>query len=284
MTCQHCDTWVPEEEHRCPRCGRRVRTAPQRSARAGFSVSGATARAYDFSVMPEEVQEPPVIAAPIQAPQQALFSQPLADKRVIPFESLTSEAERESIRARAAERPAPVKTGKVELPRARSSKRSATAQGQFDFLTHDQVRPPDPSIICDAPVAPVSMRMQAALWDGAAILAGCLFLAAALSFVGGGIPADKKLTIFYVLALATVPLFYKALWTLAGRDTPGMQRVGLRLIDFDGNPPSRQRRYYRAFGSVLSLLAGGLGLIWAFVDEDRLTWQDHMSETFPTIE
>jgi uncharacterized RDD family membrane protein YckC len=62
-----------------------------------------------------------------------------------------------------------------------------------------------------------------------------------------------------------------------------MQMAGLRLVDFDGNPPSQERRYQRVFGSVISLLAAGIGLVWALVDEDSLTWHDHMSNTFPTI-
>jgi hypothetical protein len=32
----------------------------------------------------------------------------------------------------------------------------------------------------------------------------------------------------------------------------------------------------------LSLAAGGLGLLWALVDEETLTWHDHISKTFPT--
>jgi hypothetical protein len=31
------------------------------------------------------------------------------------------------------------------------------------------------------------------------------------------------------------------------------------------------------------LLAAGTGLIWALVDEDSLTWHDHISGTFPTL-
>jgi uncharacterized RDD family membrane protein YckC len=80
-----------------------------------------------------------------------------------------------------------------------------------------------------------------------------------------------------------VPVLYKLLWTVAGRDTVGMSVAGVRLVDFDGNPPSRERRYQRLLGSFISALAGGIGLIWALVDEDRLTWHDHMSSTFPTI-
>lgn len=240
--------------------------------------------------MPEEAPEPTIAAATqpliVDDPvQPALFNQPMVDKRVIPFESLTSQSERDSIRARAAERPAPVKTGKVQLRHAKSPKRQAREdQSAFQFIGPDEVLPPSPSIICDAPVAPIGMRLQAALWDGLAVAIGCIFLAACMAFVGGGIPSDKKLLVFYVLGLATVPLLYKLLWTFAGSETPGMKKLGLRIIDFDGNPPSHDRRYVRAFGSILSLLAAGMGLVWAFVDEDRLTWQDHMSGTFPTVD
>ncbi len=34
---------------------------------------------------------------------------------------------------------------------------------------------------------------------------------------------------------------------------------------------------------MLSLFAGGIGLVWSLVDEDGLTWHDHISATFPTI-
>jgi hypothetical protein len=54
-------------------------------------------------------------------------------------------------------------------------------------------------------------------------------------------------------------------------------------VDFDGNPPSHERRYQRLLGSIISVLAGGLGLIWVFLDQDCLTWHDHISSTFPTI-
>jgi uncharacterized RDD family membrane protein YckC len=80
-----------------------------------------------------------------------------------------------------------------------------------------------------------------------------------------------------------VPVLYKLVWTVAGRDSIGMSFAGLRLVDFDGNPPSSERRYQRMFGSFLSLLAAGTGLIWALVDEDSLTWHDHISGTFPTL-
>jgi hypothetical protein len=38
----------------------------------------------------------------------------------------------------------------------------------------------------------------------------------------------------------------------------------------------------RQLASVLSLISAGLGLVWALVDEENLTWHDHISKTFPT--
>ncbi len=127
------------------------------------------------------------------------------------------------------------------------------------------------------------LRAEAALIDGLLMAAGCGFGVAMLRYEGGPLSLDKHILAFFIAALMTVPLFYKILWTFVGRDTVGMRCAGLRLVDFDGNPPSQQRRYQRLFGSIISLLAAGIGLIWALVDEDNLTWHDHMSNTFPTI-
>lgn len=211
---------------------------------------------------------------------------PAADTRVIPFDSLTTQAERESIRARAAEltRPAPLKTEKIEAPRARVRKTRSGDQARLDFRGQEQVLPlPQSSIICDAPVAPLALRLQAAVVDGLIMALGCAFGAAFIQFFGGELALDRHITPFFVLAILTVPLFYKLLWTFVGRDTTGMRMAGLQLVDFDGNPPSPARRYQRLCGTLLSFLAAGVGVIWALVDEDGLTWHDHISNTFPTI-
>ena len=150
--------------------------------------------------------------------------------------------------------------------------------GQEEVLSAPQV-----SMICDAPVAPVSIRLQAAALDAVIIGFGCFCCIAFFEYVGGQIPTDKHLLPFFLLVLTLVPLLYKLLWAFAGRDTIGMQKAGLRLVDFDGNPPSQERRYQRLFGSLLSFLAAGMGLVWMFVDEDALAWHDHISGTFPTL-
>lgn len=295
MTCQHCQTWIFDDDHRCRRCGRRVKNAPLRISAQTYPIAAtATAPAYDFNPPPETQAASRPSPSP-QTAQQPLFMM-AQEPRVIPFDSLTTPAERESIRARAAEanRPAPVKNAKVEVRHARA-KRDRSSRGtrdqskhqrRLDFLGQEEfLTQPQSNIICDAPVAPPVLRVEAALMDGLIAACGCLFIVAAYLYEGGRIIPfpDKHALPFLLAALGTVPLFYKLLWTFVGRDSIGMRAAGLRLVDFDGNPPSQERRYYRAFGSIIGLLAAGVGLVWALVDEDSLTWHDHMSATFPTV-
>jgi uncharacterized RDD family membrane protein YckC len=265
-----------------------VRNVPSRISPETFPIAAtATAPAYDYE--PAQDRRPAQARAPepvVGPGQQPLFSNPVSDSRVIPFDSLTTQAERESIRARAADlaRPAPIKTARVEVRRARPRKTNSRDQRTLDFQRQEDVLVPQSNIICDAPVAPPALRAEAALIDGLVIFFGCAFGAGLFLYGGGQISLDRHVLLFLLLSLITVPLWYKLLWTAAGRDTFGMQRAGIRLVDFDGNPPSQQRRYQRLVGSILSSLAAGVGLIWALVDEDGLTWHDHISGTFPTMD
>jgi uncharacterized RDD family membrane protein YckC len=288
MNCQHCQTWILDDDHRCSRCGRRVRSSPAASVEQFPVSTGATAHAYDFA--PSTTRSPVDSAAP-QGGQPALFSNPNPD-RVIAFESLTTPAGRQSIRVRAAgmnqpatgARPEPLKQTKVELPRPRNRKKVPAGQQSFELFGEAEiVASPQSNIICDAPVAPVTLRMEAAVIDGALMLTSILAGLAMFLYQGGSLTLDKHNAVFWLAALLTIPVLYKTLWACAGQDSVGMTFAGLRLVDFDGNPPSLERRYHRLFGSFISILAAGIGLVWALVDEDGLTWHDHISNTFPTI-
>jgi uncharacterized RDD family membrane protein YckC len=217
--------------------------------------------------------------------QHALFSNP-NPSRIVSLETFASPAERESIRARAAEalRPQPLKQTKVEIRHARPRKKVSPDQQILDFFGAEEVvSPPQSNIICDAPVAPNSLRIQASVIDGLIMLAGMALIFSGFVYMGGPSLVDKQSLPFLIAALLTVPLFYKGMWAYANRDSYGTTAAGLRIVDFDGNPPSHIRRYQRLLGSFVSVLAAGMGLIWALVDEDALTWHDHISSTFPTL-
>jgi uncharacterized RDD family membrane protein YckC len=79
-----------------------------------------------------------------------------------------------------------------------------------------------------------------------------------------------------------VTFFYKLLFCLANGDSPGMRWTRLALVTFDGQRPTRTQRMHRLTSGVLSFCAAGLGFLWALVDEETLTWHDHISRTFPT--
>ena len=38
----------------------------------------------------------------------------------------------------------------------------------------------------------------------------------------------------------------------------------------------------RTIGACVSVIAVGIGFAWALVDEERLTWHDYISKTFPS--
>jgi uncharacterized RDD family membrane protein YckC len=143
-------------------------------------------------------------------------------------------------------------------------------------------------IFCDAPVALPTHRMLAAAVDASIIIVGLgLFLGAIYlltTFVGGSseMMIDRQTMPFVGAATAAFTLFYRFLWCLANGDSPGMRFAGLRLVDFDGRRPNREQRAIRAAAAILSLAAAGLGILWALVDEENLTWHDHISKTFPT--
>ncbi len=170
------------------------------------------------------------------------------------------------------------------MKRAKPRKKAPENQQQLDFLGGEEVvRPPQSHIICDAPVAPAMMRLEAALIDASIMLMPVIIGLVVFLYEGGQINLNKSTAPSWAAVLFTVPILYKLLWSWAGRDSIGLSKMGLRLVDFDGNPPSRERRYQRSLASFISFLAAGIGLVWALVDEDALTWHDHMSSTFPTI-
>jgi uncharacterized RDD family membrane protein YckC len=137
-------------------------------------------------------------------------------------------------------------------------------------------------IFCDAPVALPTHRLIAAAFDvSMVVIAVAVFLA--IFLLSGGLIAMTRQTVpLFVCVTAVVALFYRLLWCLADGDTPGMRFAGLRLVDFDGRRPDREQRGLRQVAGLLSLLSAGLGLVWALVDEENLTWHDHISKTFPT--
>jgi uncharacterized RDD family membrane protein YckC len=132
-------------------------------------------------------------------------------------------------------------------------------------------------------VARPEHRAIAALIDGAMILAAWLVLAAIYSLWGRGgwTLTPVAITAYAVMGLGVVFL-YSMLWALCNGESAGLRAARLRILNFDGRPANRQERLARIVSAWISVAPAGLGLVWALLDEEALTWHDQISKTFPT--
>ena len=295
MQCRYCRAWNEEDERRCVRCGRRMVAAPRMvTESAGFASTAATAPALELVPEREHAPTPEAKAEPVQYPpsQSSLFRDAAGGPKVIPIPTLAPQRTREnpeSLREERAREESAQRRRAQRTPRA-AARHGAHRQGMQQSLDFYGAHGGQAAlgaqvgavIYCDAPVAPPSQRAFAAVFDTAMVmLALGLFLG--IFVVAGGAEAITASNALFFLAIGgLVALFYRFLFCIGNGDTPGMRFAGLRLVDFDGRVPDRERRGMRQIAGVLSLISAGLGLVWALVDEESLTWHDHISKTFPT--
>ena len=64
-----------------------------------------------------------------------------------------------------------------------------------------------------------------------------------------------------------------------GGQTLGMRPWRLRVVGADGSALTWKAVWLRYLIGTASVLLGGLGFWWAWVDRDRLTWHDRVSGT-----
>jgi len=143
-------------------------------------------------------------------------------------------------------------------------------------------QPADGVIYCDAPVAIPAHRAMAAALDASIIVMALAVFGIVFHLAGGMFVLNSKTAPMFLGVAAGVVIFYRLLWCLANGDTAGQKWTRLRLVNFDGQAPTRAQRLSRTASGFLSLMAGGIGLLWGLVDEETLTWHDHISKTFPT--
>ncbi len=67
-------------------------------------------------------------------------------------------------------------------------------------------------------------------------------------------------------------------WRLGGK-TLGMRPWRLKVIDAQGGAPTQRALWLRYAIGGISLLLGGLGFWWAWIDRSGLTWHDRISKT-----
>jgi uncharacterized RDD family membrane protein YckC len=300
MECRYCQAANADDEHRCRRCGRRLRSPVYAGASAAAPVL------YDAAAPVLQYNSAPVLhdsAAPALQPGAAASSmrrtanrleehrspEPSAPRHPVtyqrslfPSRELPLVVQFEAI-APGSVQPAPRKP-QPSTPRPRRHK---PIPGQLDFSNHFAAparnsKPADAVIYCDAPVAIPAHRAMAAALDASIIVMALAIFGVVFRLAGGAFVLNAKTAPMFLGVAAGVVIFYRLLWCLANGDTVGQKCTRLRLINFDGQTPTRSQRFSRTASGFLSLLAGGIGLLWGLVDEETLTWHDHISKTFPT--
>ena len=259
------------------------------AAPVGYSGANALAPAFEAN----ETQD--FLPLPDPPPQQAtLFTG--SGPKVIPFTRVQRPAAINKVQKPA---PPPAAPAQNEQPPAKTTRpaskqersqasRTATGQGQLDFLAQapaQRVLKTDvpAQIYCNRPVATPTHRFVAGSMDAAMVLMGFGLFVGTTELLGGSFGTGKLFWALMALSFVLVAVFYGLVFAVTGRETAGMHWTDLQLITFDGFPLDGRSRAARVAATWLSFCSGGLGLVWALADEETLTWQDHISKTFPTI-
>lgn len=272
MECRYCRALNSDDEHRCGRCGRRLQASVVRPAPGSYPpLTTATAPALlEIRQAVESIHSTPPVA---EAKRRTAFQRTLF--REIPNVMPAPDGVRPGAApsARAQHRPA-----------ARRSSEDQQALAFHDSAAMQAIDAQvDAVIFCDAKAASPTHRFLAAALDGSLVLTAMGLFVASFAIGGGEMVLDKH-TIPALAGIAGVLwFFYQLLFCLGDGDTPGMQWTQLRLVNFDGQLPDREQRLRRLLATGLSIVAAFLGVIWALVDEESLTWHDHISKTFPTV-
>ena len=136
--------------------------------------------------------------------------------------------------------------------------------------------------------APIGRRLKAAIADGVLLLAAeaaflALFRLAILHLSGTSELLNIPLPIAAAGALATLAVFallYQILFFTLSDATPGMRFARIALCTFSDENPTRSAMRRRIVATLLAAFPLGIGILWAFLDEDTLGWHDRISRMY----
>ncbi len=91
---------------------------------------------------------------------------------------------------------------------------------------------------------------------------------------------DRRILGIYGACYFAFAAVYFFLYMLNGSQTPGMKHRGLTVVTKEGSSLDPRAAGMRGFGYLISILPLMLGLAWALIDPDHLTWADKVSGTY----
>lgn len=266
---------------RCQRCQRRLDDDHGR----GFPVVQSAA-APEYDLAPETsstrspglttvMDNPDALKRPRQLIQPRLF--PSEDgRKVVGFDEYTNSP------------PRPERPRHSDATR-QPKRKLVPGQGFFDFTSelgapHATPLGRETSRRSELPVAGFRFRAMAAMFDAGFVfsLAGLFLLTIRVCL--HTLPAGPIFYACYAASALLIAASYKLLYCFFGQATLGQQGACLRVVSFDGQAPTRPQRMIRMFSGWVSLASAGMGVVWALFDHERLSWHDHISQTFLTYD
>jgi uncharacterized RDD family membrane protein YckC len=132
-------------------------------------------------------------------------------------------------------------------------------------------------------IASVPLRLMAATVDACCVGAAFVAFVTAVAFMAG--PALELLSKPLLLgsatgALLTTGLIYQLLFFTFSESTPGMRYAHIGLCTFSDENPSRKAMRRRILATILAACPVGLGLLWVWMDDERLGWHDRISRMY----
>ena len=131
------------------------------------------------------------------------------------------------------------------------------------------------SAIEDAERAPLRFRLAAMLYDAFVVLAIWVFTVVLLVIMTGGnaVVGPWLQSLLFVELFA----FFAFFWIHKGQ-TIGMLAWHLRLVSPE--PFTLRKALFRFLGALASFLTLGFGYLWIWIDRDRRSWSDIVSNSY----
>ena len=137
--------------------------------------------------------------------------------------------------------------------------------------------------------ASFELRLMAGMVDACIISTGMLVFIAVFALIAGPLPSGpltlqnialQNTAIGAAIALVGLIALYQLLFFTFSDATPGMRYARIGLCTLDDENPTRIAMRRRILALALSAAPLGIGIFWAWLDADRLSWHDRLSRMY----
>ncbi len=128
--------------------------------------------------------------------------------------------------------------------------------------------------------APINARLMAGVVDGCLVMAAAMAFITVFALTAHSLPTGHAAVVSVAVLIGVLATAYQALFFTLTDATPGMRYAQIGLCTFSDENPTRAAMRKRALAMMLSAAPLGLGFLWAWLDEDGLSWHDRIAHMY----